>query len=241
MSDVELNNSERDDLRSRILATGLDLPHAIIHIADEIHRTLPSSEAKAFFMQVMQAFQVITDPQTVTTRFIIIILTSVDGGVIQYADALGKSLIRDVAALYVRRLAGNEPTLNEWQAIHRFGCAMQDHIYSEARAAAQTAAGEQDTEAAHHAYTAAFLSFGPAIEAARTATLAAYAAVDTIADAAEAAAYTVNAASKAAAYSTPQSSVADNADGTFADAHDEYVRWTRDTLLKLLVSASSGK
>lgn len=96
--------------------TELGIPRSIAYLEDQIFEGLPNGDAKDFPAQFLSAIPVGADLSLVTAHFFVWLLSDPVDGVIRFAREDGKAAIETVVALYQRRIAGDEPTDQEWIA-----------------------------------------------------------------------------------------------------------------------------
>ena len=100
-----------------------------------------------FPLQFLEAIPVGADLSGVIPKFLPWLLVDPDCGVINYADEQGKSSVQQVADLYSRRIAGDEPSEAEWEAA-AYAAYAADAAY------AATRASDAAIRAAYAAYAA---------------------------------------------------------------------------------------
>jgi hypothetical protein len=141
----------------------LGIPEQIAKLIDSLFENLPDPDYKSWPVRIMDAIPVGADLSHVPAEWLLWLLIDKRHGVIQYATTdRQRKIIRDVADLYVRRLAGDEPTRDEWS------------IYATANAAAAYAANAAN--AANANASAANAAYATYAAAAAYATVAANAA-----------------------------------------------------------------
>jgi hypothetical protein len=190
--------------------TELGIPQQIARVEDGLFEALSETDAKAFPLQFLEAIPVGADLSMVVSNLMLDILAHPEKGLLQLPRLTDRTkvAIEQVAELYRRRLAGNEPTLEEWYSSRRDAADAADAADAYAYAYAADAAYAAD-DAADAAYAAAY-------------------AADDAAYAADDAAY---AAAAAAAYA------ADAAAAVRMEARMEARLWQRDRLLDHLSNA----
>ena len=125
------------------------------HLEDNFFEYMPNGKAKAWPEAFLSAIQVGADLSQVNDQFMVWLLIDEQDGVIRFADE-SKAVVQQVASLYQRRLNGDPPVEDEWDA---------------ARAAARDAACAAAWDAAWDAACAA--AWDAARDAARDAACAA--------------------------------------------------------------------
>lgn len=86
--------------------TELGIPESIAYLEDGIFEGLSNEEAMKFPLEFIEAIPVGADLSKVTIQFKIWLLMDKKHGVIQYADARTKKVIRKIVALHKRELLG---------------------------------------------------------------------------------------------------------------------------------------
>jgi hypothetical protein len=156
------------------------IPRAIGYLLDRIFENLPTDDGQhaVFAVASIEAVPVGADLSLVSSKLMLEILADAERGVLRHTaeGSDQRAAVEAVIALYVRRLAGDEPSRDEWLAARRDAYAA-DAAYADADAAAYAAdaayAGVADAAYAAYAYAYAYA--------------AAYAADADAADAADAA------------------------------------------------------
>ncbi len=96
--------------------TELGIPRAIARLEDGLFESLPVELAMEWPQRFLAAIRPGADLSMVLPRFFLWLLVDPTDGVLQFAKSdKSKIAISAVAALYVRRIAGDEPKLNEWK------------------------------------------------------------------------------------------------------------------------------
>ena len=95
--------------------TELGIPESLAHLEDGIFEGLPNDLAMEWPLKFLKAIPVGADLSLVASKFLHWLLVDPTDGVIQHAkDAASKKVIQDVADLYTRKIAGDNPTAEEW-------------------------------------------------------------------------------------------------------------------------------
>ena len=157
------------------------LPERWTRLAEGIFEALPADEGSEFAVALLEAVPVGADLDRVVDAMVIALLTDPEYGVRQYALPDGQAVIDQVVTLYRRRLAGDEPSGEEWSTA-RFAVSTPVHAAPMLTSGAtmpvtrpagsavwlgHSAAAVADSAAAAAAYTAP--SARSAAEAARAA------------------------------------------------------------------------
>jgi hypothetical protein len=144
----------------------LGIPEQIAKLIDNLFENLPDPDYKSWPVRIMDAIPVGADLSHVVDEWLLWLLIDKRHGVIQHAETdRQRKVIRDVADLYVRRLADDEPTRNEWST------AADAYAYATAATAAYAA-----TAASAYAADADAADAYAAAGAYATASASAYAA-----------------------------------------------------------------
>ena len=114
----------------------LGIPLQLAYLEDRIFEGLPMDDSKEWPERFSRAIHVGADLSLVWPRFIVWLL----GNTKQHANKRGKKVIDAVIALYERRIAGDEPTSDEWNDA-RFNVAA--NAAADAAAASYAAARQQ--------------------------------------------------------------------------------------------------
>ena len=145
----------------------LGIPEQIAKLIDNLFENLPDPDYKSWPVRIMDAIPVGADLSHVVAEWLLWLLIDKRHGVIQYATTdRQRQIIRDVADLYVRRLAGDEPTRDEWSTATAAAATDSASLYADTAAYAANAANAANATAS------------AANAAANAATAAAYAAQD---------------------------------------------------------------
>ncbi|HZZ20295.1 MAG TPA: hypothetical protein VFE25_13040, partial [Opitutaceae bacterium] len=94
--------------------TELGIPRALAHLEDQIFENLSKKDAMKWPKIFLEAVPVGADLSLVVTEFMLWLLVDKNDGVIRVASAAGKIAIETVAALLRRKLAGDNPSVGEW-------------------------------------------------------------------------------------------------------------------------------
>ena len=121
------------------------IPKSLGLLCDTMFEGLPKEEAMDFPVQVLEAIQAGADLTHVTNHFVVFVLRDVRPN----ADNDGQAAIDTCIALYQRRIAGDEPTSEEWSAAES---AAESAARSAARSAAWSAAWSAAESAAWSRY-----------------------------------------------------------------------------------------
>lgn len=119
-----------------------DISERFRQLAEYMVEALPAADAPAFAAAITQAVTAGADLDRVADRMTIAALTDPEYGAARYATPTVRVAVSQVAELYRRRLAGDEPSSNKW-----------DNACTNAHAAgnAATAAGDVAADAAAYA------------------------------------------------------------------------------------------
>lgn len=135
-----------EPLWHELAETAFGVPIPLAYLWDRVYENVPIADAPAFAVASVEAVPVGGDLSMVVSRVMHDLLTHCDRGVWKHTEpgTLQREAVDNVAALYTRRLAGDEPTTREWQT-----------AASEASEAAYAAAASAAYEAAYEAASAA--------------------------------------------------------------------------------------
>lgn len=98
------------------LAAALGIPQQVIDLLPDIHDNLPDAEAQTFPARFIEAIPVGADCTLVWPQFAVWLLTDPADGVLRIATRpQTQTVIARVAAMYTRRIAGDESSATEWQ------------------------------------------------------------------------------------------------------------------------------
>lgn len=137
--------------------TEIGFPQILMHLEDSIFEGLALEDGQNFALEFLECVPVGADLTLVAARWLHWLLVDKKDGVIRFAGEREKSAILDVGALYARRINGDEPTHNEWEAADAVAYAARvasDAAYA-AHAARVAADAAYAAHAAHAAYAAA--------------------------------------------------------------------------------------
>ena len=123
------------------------IPQMLARLEDGIFENLPNGRAKEWPIQFIEAIPVGADLSQVGAQFLHWLLVDPEDGVIKFVDEQGKVAIQAVADLYVRQIAGETISSEDWDAAARAAYA----AYAAARAAAYAAARAAARAAAYAA------------------------------------------------------------------------------------------
>jgi hypothetical protein len=144
----------------------LGIPVEIAALEDRIFEGLDAERSRAWPGEVLEAIAVGADLSLVWSRFAVCLLSDPEHGTARLCDGRGKAATAAVVALFERRIAGDEPTCQEWQSAAA--------AYAAAAAAATAAAYDAAYAAAYAADADAYAAANAAADAAAHAS--AYAA-----------------------------------------------------------------
>jgi hypothetical protein len=99
------------------------IPIQIWHLCDAIHEGLPNRRVAEFATRFYAEVNLNSDASLWWSRFAIELMTNPEHGVVRYMQ--GPGIANDVAALYKRRIVGDEPSLEEWAAAEFAGWSGQ--------------------------------------------------------------------------------------------------------------------
>jgi hypothetical protein len=170
------------------LAKLMGAPLELFHLQDRIFEGMAPELAREWPLRFAHAIRPGADLSLVWPRFAVIILSDPERGVQRHASERGKSAIAAVCALFERRIAGLEPSSEEWAAAASAAWAASE-ASAEARAARAAWAAWAASEASAAAWAAASEASAEARAAraawaASEASAAAWAAAEASADAA---------------------------------------------------------
>ena len=135
--------------------TELGIPRMLARLEDRLFEGMDLKDAKGFPVKFLRAVNVGADLSMVWTKFIIWLLIDEKDGVIKFASPKGEVAIKNVAKLYLRKLAGDEPTRDEWRvAAAAAADADAADAAADAAAAYAYAADADAADAAAYAYAA---------------------------------------------------------------------------------------
>lgn len=125
------------------------IPHGLGAVLDAMFEALPADECAAFAVAATRAIPVGADLGLVVDRWLLDILADSERGVVRHTaeGSAQRAAVDAVAALYRRRLSGDEPAQAEWRTARRAADAAAYAAADAARAAA--------ADAAAYAYAAA--------------------------------------------------------------------------------------
>jgi hypothetical protein len=177
----------------------LGIPEQIAKLIDSLFENLPDPDYKSWPVRIMDAIPVGADLSHVPAEWLLWLLIDKRHGVIQYATTdRQRKIIRDVADLYVRRLADDEPTRDEWSTAADAATASATASVDAASAATATASAYASAYASASASAYAASASASAYAASASAAYAASASAS--AYAASASAYAADAYAAAARY-----------------------------------------
>jgi hypothetical protein len=93
-----------------------NFPIRLSNLFDAIFEGLPDPDHIAFTTDALSAINPGADLSMVAERWIHWLLTAPEMRLIELAEENGKKAIKQVAGLYARRIAADEPTMEEWDA-----------------------------------------------------------------------------------------------------------------------------
>jgi hypothetical protein len=139
------------------LAKLMGAPLELFHLQDRIFEGMAPELAREWPLRFAHAIRPGADLSLVWPRFAVIILSDPERGVQRHASERGKSAIAAVCALFERRIAGLEPSSEEWAAAASAAWAAAAEAAAEAAAArAAEAAARAAASAARAAASAAW-------------------------------------------------------------------------------------
>jgi hypothetical protein len=131
------------------LAKLMGAPLELFHLQDRIFEGMAPELAREWPLRFAHAIRPGADLSLVWPRFAVIILSDPERGVQRHASERGKSAIAAVCALFERRIAGLEPSSEEWAAAASAAwAAAAEAEAAAARAAAEAAAARAAASAA---------------------------------------------------------------------------------------------
>jgi hypothetical protein len=147
--DGKLRKQRQTDGDHARLAERLGIPLELVYLEDRIFESLPIDLAKAWPVRFANTIPCGVDLSMVWPRLACWLLTDADYGVLRVAKREDvRASIGAVAALYHRRIAGDEPSKGEWREARSASAA--------AASASNAAAAYADANAYYAAYAAAF-------------------------------------------------------------------------------------
>lgn len=94
----------------------LGVPRALARLEDRIFERLPAARALDWPTQFLEAIPVGADLSLVIPKFLLWLLVDGNHGVLRFArNAKSKNAIENVAALLRRKIAGDDPSIEEWR------------------------------------------------------------------------------------------------------------------------------
>lgn len=94
----------------------LGLPQRYSRLFEGIFEPLPAAERSSFAVALTEAIPAGADLERVVDEMMIATMSDPEHGCRQYAEPTGRAAIDTAVGLYQRRLAGDEPSHQEWDA-----------------------------------------------------------------------------------------------------------------------------